>query len=100
LLHEAGANRYTLHIDGELVAVADYRLSGEAISFNHTFTAPTHRGQGLAGEVVEFAVNDVEANSTRYIVPMCWYVAQWFDKHPERAGMLTRRTEQAAGAGE
>jgi hypothetical protein len=35
-------------------------------------------------------MNDVEKSSGRRVVPMCWYVADWFDKHPERAGLLTR----------
>ncbi|WP_213814860.1 GNAT family N-acetyltransferase [Glaciihabitans sp. dw_435] len=90
LAHEPDASRYTLTIDGELAAVADYRLNGNQISFNHTYTAPSRRGQGLAGEVVTFAIDDVEANSTRKVIPMCWYVGEWFDKHPERAGLLTR----------
>jgi predicted GNAT family acetyltransferase len=90
LTHEADANRYTLMIDGQLAAVADYRINGDAISFHHTFTQPNLRGRGLAGEVVEFAVDDVEKNSTRRIVPMCWYVADWFEAHPERASLLTR----------
>ncbi|NYF10662.1 hypothetical protein HDC94_001818 [Leifsonia sp. AK011] len=90
LTHEPDASRYTLVIDGQLAAVADYRISGDAISFHHTFTQPNLRGRGLAGEVVEFAVDDVEKNSTRRIVPMCWYVADWFEAHPERASLLTR----------
>ena len=90
LTHETDASRYTLVIDGQLAAVADYRINGDAISFHHTFTQPNLRGRGLAGEVVEFAVDDVEKNSNRRIVPMCWYVADWFEAHPERASLLTR----------
>ena len=88
--HEADAQRYTLRLDGQIAAVADYRINGNAISFHHTFTQPNLRGRGLAGEVVEFAVNDVEKTSTRRVVPMCWYVADWFEQHPERAELLTR----------
>jgi predicted GNAT family acetyltransferase len=88
--HEADAQRYTLRLDGQIAAVADYRVNGNAISFHHTFTQPNLRGRGLAGEVVEFAVNDVEKTSTRRVVPMCWYVADWFEQHPERAELLTR----------
>ena len=87
---ETDTNRYVLRIDNEIVAVADYVINGASISFNHTFTSPRKRGQGYAGEIVEFAVNDVEATSDRHIVPMCWYVGKWFDEHPERAGLLTR----------
>lgn len=90
LTHEADASRYTLVIDGQIAALADYRINGNSISFNHTFTQPHLRGKGYAAEVVEFAMNDVEANSTRRVVPMCWYVADWFEAHPERAGLLTR----------
>lgn len=93
LSHEPDASRYVLRIDGDLAAVADYRINGNQISFNHTFTSPKLRGAGLAGEVVEFAMNDVEANSARRVVPMCWYVGEWFDKHPERAALLTRDTQ-------
>lgn len=90
LSHEPDANRYVLRIDGSLAATLDYRIGGNLVSFTRTFTTPALRGQGLAGVVTEFAVNDVEANTTLRVVPMCWYVGEWFDKHPERAGLLTR----------
>jgi predicted GNAT family acetyltransferase len=88
--HDVRANRYVMKIDDELVAVADYRINGDAISFNHTFTNPKLRGKGYAREVVDFAMDDVEKTSERHVVPMCWYVGKWFDEHPERAGLLTR----------
>lgn len=84
------ASRYALLVDGELVSVCDYRILGESISFPRTFTNPQHRGHGWAEKLVAYAVDDVERNSERRIVPMCWYVGDWFDAHPERAGLLTR----------
>jgi predicted GNAT family acetyltransferase len=91
LVHEPDASRYALYIDGELAALADYAVRGDTLSFHHTFTDPNRRGQGLAGQVVEFAMNDVEATSNRAVAPDCWYVARWFAKHPERAALLTSR---------
>ena len=88
--HEPDASRYAMHIDGQLVAVVDYRLTETSISFTRTFTAPTMRGNGFAEKVVTFAADDVEQNSSRRVVPMCWYVGDWFERHPERAGLLTR----------
>ena len=90
LTHEPDAQRYTLLVDGQLAALADYRINGHSISFNHTYTQPHLRGKGYAGEVVEFAMNDVESTTDLKVVPMCWYVADWFEAHPERAGLLTR----------
>ncbi len=90
LAHEPDASRYTLHVDGALVALADYVINDRSISFNHTYTQPVQRGHGYAADLLEFAMDDVEAGSDRKVVPMCWYVAEWFDKHPARAGLLTR----------
>ena len=90
LAHEPDAKRYTLTIDGHLAALADYAVNGNSISFHHTYTQPALRGKGYAAELVAFAIDDVEKTSTRRVVPMCWYVAQWFDEHPERAALLTR----------
>lgn len=90
LTHEPDARRYVLRIDDELVAVAEYVTNGSSISFNHTFTNPKLRGHGYAAEVVKFAMDDVEAAGTQRVVPMCWYVAKWFDENPDRVGLLTR----------
>lgn len=88
--HEPEANRYVLRIDGEITAVVDYSVLGKAISFHRTYTAPPQRGHGYAGEIVEFAVDDVEKTTDFHVVPMCWYVAEWFDTHKDRAELLTR----------
>lgn len=88
--HEPDARRYTMHLDGNLVAVLDYRMNAGQISFNHTYTNPQHRGKGFAAQLVEFAVNDVEKTTDLTIVPMCWYVGDWFTDHPERSALLSR----------
>ena len=91
LSHEPDARRYVLRLDGDIASVLDYRVLGEAVAFTRTFTNPTYRGAGLAGDLVEYAVNDVEATSSRHIVPSCWYVGEWFDRHPDRQSMLDER---------
>lgn len=88
--NQTDANRYALRDGDELLAVLDYSSNGQAISLTRAFTSPAYRGQGLAADIVEYAVNDIEASSELRVIPMCWYVGEWFDKHPERAGLLTR----------
>ena len=90
LTHEPDAQRYTLTMEGQLIALADYRVNGNLISFTHTYTQPGQRGRGYAAEVVAFAIDDVERTSNRKVVPMCWYVADWFESNPDRTGLLTR----------
>lgn len=90
LQHEPDESRYTLIIDGKLIALADYRLNANQISFNHTYTQPSHRGQGYANEIVSFAMDDVETTTELRVIPMCWYVSKWFEDNPERVGLLSR----------
>jgi predicted GNAT family acetyltransferase len=89
--NETDAGRYAMRLDGELVGVLDYRILGGSISLTRSFTVPAKRGKGYAGQLVEFAVDDIERTGGLRIVPMCWYVAEWFDAHPERAGLLQPR---------
>lgn len=91
LQHEPDAQRYTLRVDGDLASVLDYRRLGDAIALTRAFTNPPYRGTGLAGELVAFAVDDLEAAGDARIVPSCWYVEQWFDRHPDRRHLLDPR---------
>ena len=75
-------NRYELHIDGELVGIADYHERGGALVFPHTEIDETRRGQGLGAVLVQGALDDVRP-SGRKVVPSCWYVAQFIDEHPD-----------------
>jgi predicted GNAT family acetyltransferase len=86
--HQADASRYALFDGDTLVAVLDYRDDGRTVSMTRTFTVPPFRGHGYAAVVTEGAVADVEERGDRRIIAMCWYVAEWFEKHPERAGIL------------
>lgn len=89
--HEPDASRYTLFAGSELVSVLDYRDDGRSVAMTRAYTVPTFRGHGYAGELVERAVAELEGAGDRTIVPVCWYVADWFDAHPERAAILQHR---------
>lgn len=88
---EKDASRYTLLHDGELVSVLDYRDDRRTVALTRAFTIPSFRGEGYAARVVEGAVADLEERGDRQIDPVCWYVADWFDTHPEHAWMLRTR---------
>ena len=85
--HDAEQGRYTLKIDGQIASALDYADDGTTVSMTRTFTNPPFRRRGLAAQLVEHAVADVAAQGRR-VMPMCWYVEEWFDAHPERAALL------------
>lgn len=91
LTDEKDASRYTLTDNGDLVSVLDYRDDGQTVALTRAFTIPTFRGHGYAAEIVAGAVADIEARGDRRIDAVCWYVADWFDAHPEHAGLLRHR---------
>lgn len=86
--HDEDAARYTLTRDGTLLATLDYRDDGRTIALTRAYTLPEHRGHGLAAELVEAAVDDIAARGDRRVEAVCWYVADWFEAHPERRGLL------------
>lgn len=88
---ESDASRYTLHRGDDLVSVLDYRDDGRTIAMTRAYTVPSFRGHGYAGEVVDRAVTELEKQGDRQVIPVCWYVADWFAAHPERAGILQQR---------
>ncbi len=85
---EPDASRYTLHQGSDLVSVLDYRDDGRTRALTRAYTIPAFRGHGHAAEIVDRAAADIEARGDRVVSPVCWYVADWFDAHPDRAGIL------------
>jgi hypothetical protein len=71
--HVPDASRYELRLDERVVGVAEYTQEGDVRSFTHTVVEPQHRGQGLAAELVEFALRDT-AEAELEALPYCWYV--------------------------
>lgn len=88
---EKESSRYTLLHDGVLVSVLDYRDDGSTVALTRAFTIPTFRGKGYAAKVVEGAVADLASRGDRRVDPVCWYVADWFEAHPEHASLLRTR---------
>ncbi len=88
---EADASRYTLHRGDELVSVLDYRDDGRTVAMTRAYTIPVHRGHGYAGELVARAVAELQQQGDRKVSPVCWYVADWFEAHPEHVGLLRDR---------
>jgi len=75
-------SRYEIRVDGELAAIADYVKQPGAVSFTHTETFPGHKGEGLAGRLVDRALRDARAEGLQ-VIPFCSYVSHYIGKHEE-----------------
>lgn len=90
-MHEPDASRYTLSKGSQLVSILDYRDDGHTVALVRAYTVPPFRGHGYAAELVDRAVAQLESAGDRAVSPVCWYVAEWFDANPSRAGILNQR---------
>ena len=66
---------------GKIIAEIDYpETSPGVFTITHTYTDPSLRGQGIAGKLVEAAVDDIKARGGK-VKATCWYAAEWLEKH-------------------
>jgi predicted GNAT family acetyltransferase len=75
-------SRYEVHLDGGTVAVADYVKSPDSVSFTHTETFAGHKGQGLAGQMIERALRDAREEDLE-VIPFCSFVSDYVERNPE-----------------
>ncbi|QJU55567.1 GNAT family N-acetyltransferase [Herbiconiux sp. KACC 21604] len=83
-------NRYTISLDDQVAGFADYRLEGHRIVFTRTEVDPAKRKGGLAGRLVEYALDDVRTSSDLTVVPQCSFVAHFIDQHPDYQELVDR----------
>lgn len=80
--HDAERDRYELRSDDGVIGELDYMRDGDRIAITHTGVRPSHRGQGLAGELVEFALRDLRDEGAK-VLPYCSYVSDFIARRPE-----------------
>ncbi|WP_343910082.1 GNAT family N-acetyltransferase [Nocardioides aquiterrae] len=77
------ASRYEAHIDGELAGFAEYQLADRLIVFTHTEVDEKFEGRGVGSALARFALDDVRADGSRQVLPLCPFIKGWIDRHPE-----------------
>jgi predicted GNAT family acetyltransferase len=80
-------SRFEIRADGELAGFAEYSMSGEEIAFTHTKTEDRFRGHGLAGRLVQSALETVRDRNLE-VLPYCPFVRSWIAGHREYAGLV------------
>ena len=84
--HNIEARRFEIHY-GDEMARLEYRLSGPAIVYTHTVVPLVLEGHGIAGRLAKEAL-DYARDRDLSVVPLCPYVADYIEKHPEYADLV------------
>ena len=88
IVHNAAKHRFELDVEGGSV-FTEYRLSSGVMTFFHTLTPPALRGRGLAGKVVQAALEFARAERLK-VIPLCWYVNEHIKARPEFRELLAQ----------
>jgi predicted GNAT family acetyltransferase len=80
-------SRYELLVDGEVLGIAEYRVQGDFVLLPHTVIDSARRGQGLGDVLVEHVMSDVRSQGKK-VVPLCWFVADYVERHEEDADLV------------
>jgi uncharacterized protein len=86
--HNPAAHRFVARLpEGHGVLV--YRMPSEGVlEVLSTHVPPSARGQGIGGALVEAALTHARVHKLR-VIPTCWYVGTWVDRHPEYRELVT-----------
>jgi uncharacterized protein len=92
-------DRYELRLDGGVIGELDYMRDGDEVAITHTGVRPSHRGRGLAGELVEFALRDIRDSGLK-VLPYCSYVSDFIARRPEYAELVPPEQRSRFGLGD
>ena len=81
ITHNPENHAFEVWIDGQLSKL-DYIQDAKNFVITHVGVYPEQRGQGVAGKIVEAALQYARENSLR-VVPMCSYAAAYIRRNPQ-----------------
>jgi predicted GNAT family acetyltransferase len=88
IINDKQGSRFVMKVDGNEVYVL-YAEDKETIDLYSTYTPAKLRGQGLAAKVVLAAFEYAKEQNLK-VIPGCWYVRKFLEKHPEYESIVNR----------
>jgi uncharacterized protein len=87
VVHNRDESRYEIHVDGERAGLTHYRVTPEALVFDHTEIDDAYEGHGLGGQLARGALDDVRANGQR-VIAECPFIKGWIAQHEDYQDLL------------
>jgi uncharacterized protein len=88
--------RYTAAVDQRVAALAEFIPTDELVVFTHTETDPAFEGQGVASQLVKWALDDVRTRAVR-VLPLCPFVKAYIQRHPDEYADLVFTSRTTVG---
>lgn len=84
--HNTGEDRFEVQAENQ-IAVLNYTERGNTITFTHTGVPSALEGRGIGSKLVHAGLEYAREKGYR-VVPLCWFVAGYIDRHPEYQNLL------------
>lgn len=79
--HDAASQRFLLEQDGH-TGYVEYQTRDGALVLTHTIVPAAIGGRGIAGRLVQAALDHARAQGLK-VEPRCSYADAWMRRHPE-----------------
>ncbi|SFC99516.1 hypothetical protein SAMN04487968_11919 [Nocardioides terrae] len=83
-------NRYEAWLGDRLAGVAVYESRPGSIVFTHTEVGDEFEGRGVGSALARDALDDVRAGGERDVVPLCPFIKDWIERHPDYQDLVHR----------
>ena len=76
-------HQYEAYVDGERVGFAQYQLTDQLVVFTHTEVEDKCEGMGVGSALAHAALDDVRAEGSRKVLPLCPFIKSWIGHHAD-----------------
>lgn len=80
-------NRYEIIVDGAVAGFIDYERDDRVIDLLHTEVDDSYRGQGLAQQLADYALDDIR-EAGLLVRPTCPFIAKHIEQNPDYGTIL------------
>lgn len=87
-VHDATRERYEVSVDGRIAGHLSYQRTERLVVLTHTEVDPGFENRGVSDALVRGALDDLRAEGSLRVVPLCQYVAWWIGRHPGYASLV------------
>ncbi|WP_440070707.1 GNAT family N-acetyltransferase [Streptosporangium sp. OZ121] len=82
-----GGDSYVAEVDGRQAGKLELIRRDGVIVYPHTKVQPEYEGRGVGSALVRTALDAARAENAK-VVPLCWFVREWIDRHPDYADLV------------
>ena len=87
VVHNPRAGRFEVQLEGHLALLEYHIRDAHTVIFPHTEVPKALEGRGIGSRLARAALDWAEENGYR-VVPLCWFVEGYIERHPEYQHLL------------